>query len=74
MAKKRPEGAETMALEAASDTNGNLAYNQKLSVPVKLKEDTVTRRSVAQGQDDRIEQQLTLTLTNDTLAQAATIP
>jgi hypothetical protein len=68
----------SLTIEGASgyraDTNGNLAYNQRLSVPVKLKEDTVTRRSVGQGQDDRIEQQLTLTLTNDSLAQAATIP
>lgn len=57
-----------------ADTNGNLTYNQKLSVPVKIKEDTVTRRHVGQGQDDRIEQQLTLTLTTDSLARAATIP
>jgi hypothetical protein len=55
-----------------ADTNGNLSYNQKLSVPIKLKEDTVTRRSVGQGQDDRIELQLTLTLTSDSLAQATT--
>lgn len=57
-----------------ADTSGNISYNQKLSVPLKLKEDTVTRRHVGQGQDDRIEQQLTLTLTTDSLAQAATIP
>ncbi len=57
-----------------ADTNGSLSYNQKLSVPLKIKEDTVTRRHVGQGQDDRIEQQLTLTLTTDSLAQAATIP
>jgi len=55
-----------------ADTRGTLSYNQKLSVPVLLKEDTVTREHVAQGQDNRIEQQLTLTLTTDSLAQAAT--
>lgn len=57
-----------------ADTTGNISYNQMLSVPLKLKEDTVTRRHVGQGQDDRIEQQLTLTLTTDSLAQAATVP
>ncbi len=57
-----------------ADTNGTLSYNQKLSVPVQLKEDTVTRQHLGQGQDDRVEQQLTLTLTTDSLAQAATTP
>lgn len=57
-----------------ADTNGTIAYNQKLSIPTQLKEDTVTRQHVNQGQDNRIEQQLTLTLTSDSLAQAATTP
>jgi hypothetical protein len=67
-----------LTVEGASgyraDTHGSLAYNQKLSVPTQVKEDTVTRTHPAQGQDNRIEQQLTLTLTTDSLAQAATTP
>ncbi len=57
-----------------ADTSGSISYNQKLSVPVQVKEDTVTRTHPAQGQDSRVEQQLTLTLTTDSLAQAATTP
>lgn len=57
-----------------SDTRGSLSYNQKLSVPTQLKEDTVTRTTLGQGQDDRTERQLTLSLTTDSLAQAATTP
>ncbi len=57
-----------------ADTAGTLSYNQKLSVPTQLKEDTVTRTSLGGGQDERTEQQLTLTLTTDSLAQAATTP
>ena len=53
-----------------ADTRGNLAYNEKLSVPIKLKEDTVTRQSQGAGQDNRIEQQLTLT-PDDRLARAS---
>ena len=57
-----------------ADTNGSISYNQKLSVPTQVKEDTVTRTHVGQGQDNRVEQQLTLTLTADSLARAATSP
>lgn len=57
-----------------ADTHGSLAYNQRLSVPTQVKEDTVTRTHVGQGQDNRVEQQLTLTLTTDSLAQAASTP
>jgi hypothetical protein len=57
-----------------ADTTGSLDYNQKLSVPIQVKEDTVTRTHVGQGQDNRVEQQLTLTLTSDSLAQAGTTP
>jgi len=57
-----------------ADTHGSLSYNQKLSVPTLVKEDTVTRTHPGQGQDNRVEQQLTLTLTTDSLAQAATTP
>jgi hypothetical protein len=54
-----------------ADTTGNIAYNQRLSVPTLVKEDTVTRQHLGEGQDDRVEQQLTLTLTTDSLAQAS---
>ena len=57
-----------------ADTQGNIAYSQKLSVPTQVKEDTVTRTHVGQGQDNRTEQQLTLTLSTDSLAQTATTP
>ena len=57
-----------------ADTNGQMTYNQKMSVPTQVKEDTVTRQQLGGGQDDRTEQQLTLTLTMDSLAQAATTP
>jgi len=67
-----------LAVEGAggyhADTHGSLFYNKLLSVPTLIKEDTVTRTQLGQGQDDRTEQQLTLTLTTDSLAQSATTP
>ncbi len=67
-----------LTVEGASgyraDTHGSLSYNEKLSVPTQVKEDTVTRTHVGQGQDNRVEQQLTLNLTTDSLAQAGTTP
>jgi len=52
-------------------TNGNISYNEKLSVPLSLKEDTVTRRNTGENNYDRIEQQMTLTLASDSMQQTA---
>jgi hypothetical protein len=51
-------------------TNGTLRYDQKLSVPTMLSEDTVTRRNTGQGNYDRIEEHVTLNLRNDSMASA----
>ena len=53
-------------------TNGNITYNQKLSVPTMLSEDTVTRRNTGAGNYDRIEQHVTLNLSSDSMAAAVT--
>jgi hypothetical protein len=50
-------------------TDGSLTYNQKLSVPVVIKEDTTTRKNTGMGNYDTNRQQITLTLTGDSLAQ-----
>lgn len=55
-----------------ADTHGNLSYNQRKTVPIQIKEDTVSRQNQGAGQENRTEQQLTLTLTSDSLAQATT--
>jgi hypothetical protein len=52
-------------------TDGTLTYNQKLSVPVSVKEDTTTRKQTGAGNYDTTRQQITLTLTGDSLAQAS---
>jgi hypothetical protein len=51
-------------------TDGKLTYNQKSSVPVSIIEDTTTRKSTGMGNYDTNRQQITLTLTGDSLAQA----
>jgi hypothetical protein len=53
-------------------TNGKITYNQKLSVPTMLSEDTVTRRNTGGGNYDRIEQHITLNLRSDSMATAQT--
>lgn len=52
-------------------TDGSLTYDQKMSVPVSVKEDTTTRRNTGMGNYDTVRQQLTLTLATDSLAQAS---
>jgi hypothetical protein len=51
-------------------TDGSLSYNQKMSVPVTVKEETTTRRNTGMGNYDTVQQQLTLSLTADSLAQS----
>jgi hypothetical protein len=53
-------------------TNGRLTYNEKLTVPTMLNEDTVTRRDTGGGNYDRIEQRVTLNLASDSMATAQT--
>lgn len=51
-------------------TNGKITYNQKLSVPTGLEEDTVTRRDTGGGNYDRVEQRITLSLATDSMQAA----
>lgn len=51
-------------------TDGSLTYNQKLSVPEAIKEETTTRRNTGMGNYDTSQQQITLNLSGDSLAQA----
>lgn len=51
-------------------TNGTITYNQKLSVPTALNEDTVTRKDTGGGNYDRIEQHITLNLATDSMQTA----
>jgi hypothetical protein len=53
-------------------TDGKMTYNEKLSVPTMLSEDTVTRRNTGGGDYDRIEQHVTLNLASDSMATAKT--
>jgi hypothetical protein len=55
-------------------TDGTLTYNRKLSVPVVIKEDTTTRKNTGMGNYDTDRQQITLTLTGDSLAATAQSP
>lgn len=52
-------------------TDGVLSYDQKLSVPVSIKEDTMTRKSTGMGNYDTVRQEITLKLMGDSLAQTA---
>ena len=51
-------------------TDGTLTYDEKMSVPVNIKEETITRRDTGMGNYDTVQQQMTLTLSTDSLAQA----
>ncbi len=51
-------------------TNGTITYNNKLSVPTALTEDTVTRKDTGGGNYDRIEQRISLNLTTDSMQTA----
>lgn len=50
-------------------TDGSVAYNEKSSVPVSIKEDTTTRKDTGAGNYDTTRQQITLNLAADSLAQ-----
>jgi hypothetical protein len=51
-------------------TNGKITYNEKLSVPTMLNEDTVTRHNTGGGNYDRTEQHMTLNLATDSMQAA----
>jgi hypothetical protein len=51
-------------------TDGQLLYDREHAVPRSLKEETITRQHVGMGQDNRVDQQLTLSLQTDSLAAA----
>lgn len=53
-----------------SATDGTLAYNQMLNVPLSVNEDTITHRTSLSGNFDKIENRLTLTLATDSLQTA----
>lgn len=51
-------------------TDGKITYNEKMTVPTSLSEDTVTRRNTGGGNYDRVEQRVTLTLASDSMQTA----
>lgn len=52
-------------------TDGSLTYNQNLSMPVSIKEETTTRRNTGMGNYDTSRQDMTFTLAQDSMQQAA---
>jgi co-chaperonin GroES (HSP10) len=61
----RVKGAQT----STAQTDGRVTYDEKMSVPKSLSEDTVTRDDGAQHYN-RLEQQINLNLTTDSMASA----
>lgn len=53
-----------------ASTQGKIVYNQKLSVPTSMTEDTITRKSGMGGDYTTIDQKMTFTLSSDSLASA----
>lgn len=51
-------------------TNGKITYNEKLSIPTMLNEDTITRHNLGSGDYDKVEQHMTLTLVSDSMQAA----
>jgi hypothetical protein len=54
-----------------ASTQGHIAYNEKMSVPTHMTEDTITRRNTGEGNYDTITQNMTFTLSSDSLAQTS---
>ena len=57
------------SFDATSD--GHIVYNQKLNVPSKIIEDTITRKNTGMGNYDKVDQQISLTLTHDSMGEQA---
>ena len=53
-----------------ASTQGKIVYNQKLSVPTSMVEDTITRKNGMGGDYTTVDQKMTFTLASDSLAQA----
>lgn len=53
-----------------ASTQGKIVYNQKLSVPTSMTEDTITRRNGIGGDYTTIDQKMTFSLATDSLASA----
>lgn len=51
-------------------TEGSLSYNDLLSMPVSINEDTVTRKNGMGGNADKIEQKIDLSLASDSMQTA----
>lgn len=51
-------------------TDGSLTYNQKLSVPVSVSEETTTRKNTGAGNYDTVRQQMAFSLTGDSMQTA----
>jgi hypothetical protein len=52
-------------------TDGSLTYNEKLSMPVAIKEQTIGRKNTGAGNYDTNHQDMTFTLVQDSMQQAA---
>lgn len=52
-------------------TDGSMSYNQTLNLPVSVKEETVTRKNTGPGNYDTTRQDMTFSLAQDSMQQAA---
>lgn len=52
-------------------TDGSMTYNKALSMPVSVKEETMTRKNTGAGNYDTVRQDMTFTLSQDSMQQAA---
>jgi hypothetical protein len=53
-------------------TDGTMTYNKAMVMPVSIKEETRTRRNTGAGNYDTIRQDMSFTLAQDSMSQAAT--
>lgn len=52
-------------------TSGSMTYNKALSMPVAVKEETMTRKDTGMGNYDTVRQDLTFNLSQDSMSQTA---
>jgi hypothetical protein len=52
-------------------TDGTLTYNKAMTMPVAIKEQTTTRKNTGSGNYDTVRQDMSFTLAQDSMAQAA---
>lgn len=53
-----------------STSEGSISYNEKLSIPVSVREDTSLRKQAGIGSYDTVQQKVTLTLASDSMQTA----